>query len=237
MKRSEQINDLAAALAAAQGQMGGALKASDNPFFKSRYADLASVWQACRKPLADNGLAVIQTVRVEYDNVNPDVAALANAVSEKVRPPAVVVTTLLAHHSGQFIEESLTMWPRENSPQAIGSCTSYARRYSLAAMVGVYQQDDDAESAEGRKTYGDDSGADEAVAGLQDVVKAVALGDAPLLRTLWNEQNVVGNAAHIWKLLNTKQKKAARDLLQQTDPRQPTTEATPAVETGGPDEP
>ena len=60
MNTSEQLNELADALYKAQAVMGGALKDSANPFFKSRYADLQSVWEACRKPLTDNGLSVQQ---------------------------------------------------------------------------------------------------------------------------------------------------------------------------------
>ena len=133
MKRSESIEQLAAALAVAQGQMGGALKASENPFFQSKYADLKSVWEACRKPLSDNGLSVAQTPAVRE----------ANGYE-------VVVTTLLMHLSGQWIENELSMWPKDSTPQAIGSCISYARRYALASLVGVYQADDDAESAQSR---------------------------------------------------------------------------------------
>jgi len=81
--QSDQINDLAAALSKAQGEITGALKDSANPFFKSKYADLASCWDACRTQLSKNGLAVIQT-------------------TEKVETGVCVVTTL-THASGQWI--------------------------------------------------------------------------------------------------------------------------------------
>ena len=64
MIHSEQINELGAALAKAQGLIEGAKKDSANPFFKSKYADLASVWEACRKHLSDNGLSVTQCPQV-----------------------------------------------------------------------------------------------------------------------------------------------------------------------------
>ena len=67
MQTSEQINELAAALAKAQGEITGALKDSANPFFKSKYADLASCWDACRGPLSRNGLSVIQVGAVIED--------------------------------------------------------------------------------------------------------------------------------------------------------------------------
>ena len=131
MSQSEQINELAAALSVAQGKITGALKDSANPFFKSKYADLASVWDACRSALSENGLAVIQT-------------------TEAVDPSTVTVVTTLAHKSGQYIKGILTMVPKDPSPQAIGSCLTYARRYALAAIVGVAQVDDDANAASGK---------------------------------------------------------------------------------------
>lgn len=129
--QSENIEALAAALAKAQGEITGALKDSSNPFFKSRYADLASCWDACRAQLSKNGLAVIQTT-----------LATDGATVE--------VLTTLAHASGQWIRGRLRMAPKEATPQGIGSCITYARRYALAAMVGLAQIDDDAESAHGR---------------------------------------------------------------------------------------
>ena len=131
MERSEQIDQLATALAAAQGEIENALKDSSNPFFKSAYADLASVWNAVREPLSKNGLAVIQ---------------LPSAAGS-----SVTITTILSHKSGQFISSDLTMTAREETPQAIGSCITYARRYALQSVAGVAPEDDDAEGAEGRK--------------------------------------------------------------------------------------
>ena len=62
MNQSEQINELATALANAQGIIATASKDKKNPFFKSKYADLASVWGACREPLSAHGLSVVQVV-------------------------------------------------------------------------------------------------------------------------------------------------------------------------------
>lgn len=132
---SADFSALAAALAAAQGRITGALKDSENPFFKSRYADLAACWDACRKALSENGLCVIQIPSVEED--------------------FVVVTTTLAHTSGQWVRSRLPMRPKDFSPQAIGSTITYARRYALASMVGLAQVDDDAESAQNRNPKAD----------------------------------------------------------------------------------
>lgn len=130
MERSEQINEIAAALAKAQGAMEGAAKDSANPFFKSKYADLASVWGACRGPLAENGIAVIQ--------------------SPSTDGPLVTVRTLLVHSGGQWFSNDLSAMAKDDSPQAIGSIVTYLRRYSLQSLVGVAPEDDDAEAAQGR---------------------------------------------------------------------------------------
>ena len=130
MEQSEQINELTKAIVAVQSVIEGAKRDNENPFFKSKYADLQTVWDVCRKPLTDNGLAVVQT----NDHADHGVT---------------VVTTLL-HTSGQWIRGRLTMRPVKDDPQGIGSCITYARRYALAAMVGIYQTDDDGEGASGR---------------------------------------------------------------------------------------
>jgi hypothetical protein len=125
--RSPSIAALAAALAKAQGEMEGAAKANVNPHFKSKYADLASVWDACRAPLSKHGLSILQPVRADG--------------------PHVTVTTILAHSSGEWIEESLTMTAQQNTPQGVGSAITYGRRYGLAAMVGIAPEDDDGNAA------------------------------------------------------------------------------------------
>ena len=128
--QSESIAALAAALSKAQASITGALKDSSNPFFKSRYADLASCWDACRKPLTDNGLAVIQTIDVG-----------------DVRP---VLVTTLCHSSGEWVKSFCPILTKDDSPQGQGSGITYARRYALAAIVGLAQIDDDAEAAQAR---------------------------------------------------------------------------------------
>lgn len=134
MRQSEQIHELAAALAKAQGQIEGARKDSANPFFKSHYADLTSVWDACREALSANGLSVLQSPRLL-------------AAGEQW---LVEVETVLMHASGQFIADVLAVPLLKLDAQAIGSATTYARRYALAAFAGVAPEDDDAEGAVGR---------------------------------------------------------------------------------------
>jgi hypothetical protein len=133
VNQSQSIAALAAALAKAQADISGAVKDSANPFFKSKYADLESVWSACRKPLTSNGLSVIQT-------------------TQPTKQGLMLVTTL-AHSSGEWIRGYMPILAKDNSAQSQGSAVTYARRYALAAIVGIYQVDDDAEAAQGRTSY------------------------------------------------------------------------------------
>lgn len=132
MNTSEQINELGDALAKAQGAIKGALKSEDNPFFRSKYADLAATWDACREALSANGLSVVQ-------------------VTGGDDPEIVRVTTRLIHASGQWIEGITVMRPTKADPQGIGSTITYARRYALAAIVGVAPEDDDGNAASSGK--------------------------------------------------------------------------------------
>lgn len=127
MKSSESINELASALCNAQGQMGGAVKDSANPFFKSSYADLTSVIKAIKQPFADNGLSYTQ---FPVSNEN-----------------GVGVSTRLMHISGQWLEMEYTLPTVKKDPQASGSAITYARRYALQSIAGIPTADDDAESA------------------------------------------------------------------------------------------
>jgi len=131
MNRSDSIIKLAVALVKAQAAMGNAVKDSKNPFFKSSYADLNAVREACLPALNANGISVLQpTVQVEG------------------KP---FVETVLLHESGEFIS-SLTevICAKANDPQAHGSGVSYARRYGLQSLVNLGSADDDGESAMGR---------------------------------------------------------------------------------------
>lgn len=125
--RSESIKELATALSKCQGKMESASKDAANPFFKSRYATLAAVWDACREPMAANGLSVVQLPEVSEE--------------------CVKLETILMHTSGEYISSTLVMRPVKNDPQGLGSCITYARRYALASVVGVSPEDDDGNGA------------------------------------------------------------------------------------------
>lgn len=132
MKTSDQINDLAIALAKAQAMMKPAEKNAINPHFKSSYADLNSVFETIRGPLSDNGLAILQ----EATSVNG----------------AVAVSTRILHASGQWIEfEPLIMPVAKASAHGVGSAISYAKRYSISAALGIVAHDDDDGNAASQK--------------------------------------------------------------------------------------
>ena len=133
MSHSEVINELAAALSKAQGEMQAAIKDKVNPFFKSSYADLGSVWDAARPVLSKHGLCVMQTTELVADGSR------------------IVMVTTLAHTSGQWMKSFLPLNPAKNDSQGIGAAITYLRRYSLSAIVGVVcDDDDDGETAVGR---------------------------------------------------------------------------------------
>ncbi len=119
---SESINELAKALALAQGEMRGASEDKVNPHFKSSYASLASVWDACRTPLSKNGLSIIQ---------NPD---MING--------ELFLITMMLHSSGQWMKSIIPVSNPKGTPHALGSSLTYMRRYSLSAMVGIAPCDD-----------------------------------------------------------------------------------------------
>jgi len=125
---TEEIGKLALALANAQAEIEGAKKDATNPFYKTNYADLSSVWDACHKALNKNELAVVQMVDGKE------------------------LVTILAHSSGQWVKSRMALYPKDWTVQSIGSAITYARRYALAAMVGVCPVDDDGEEAVGRKS-------------------------------------------------------------------------------------
>ena len=125
---SPTIAALAKALSAAQGEVEGAVKGKENPAFRSKYADLAAVWDACREALTKHGLAIVQSPGPCADG-------------------RMEMTTLLAHSSGEWMRGTLTIPLAKVDAQAYGSATTYARRYALAAFVGVAPEDDDGNAA------------------------------------------------------------------------------------------
>jgi hypothetical protein len=141
VRNSEKVDQIAIALNKSQAVMESAKKNSDNPFFHSKYADLAEVWDTCRKPLTDNGLSMVQTIGsvTSSEKTSPD---------DKGRTKPYIyltVTSRLQHISEQFFEDSITM-PVPADPQDMGKAATYLRRYGMMALIGIAPEDDDAES-------------------------------------------------------------------------------------------
>lgn len=126
---------LAAALVKAQAAIRNPQKSQDNPFFKSKYVDLAGVWDAIREPLTSNGIAVVQLPKVDGDKVG--------------------IETCLIHESGEKICAFFPLSVGINAKaQEMGSAMTYLRRYAISAMVGVApeDEDDDGNAAQSSKT-------------------------------------------------------------------------------------
>jgi hypothetical protein len=134
MQQSESIANLAKSLSAVQGKLTYAKKDSKNPFFKSNYADLESVWDACRDLLSSNGLAVSQFPGL-YSELDKSMSLI----------------TILTHISGEWISQEMSVPMTKPDAQGAGSCLTYMRRYALAAVVGVVQADDDGNAASSPK--------------------------------------------------------------------------------------
>lgn len=128
MNKSDSISKIAPALTKAFSAIGGAHKGTSNPFFKKSYADLGSVMEACKQPLLDNGIVVLQPVGHDESGG--------------------YVETVLLHESGEWISDRMQITcSKVNDPQAYGSAVTYARRYSLQSMAFIPSVDDDGEGA------------------------------------------------------------------------------------------
>jgi hypothetical protein len=118
------------ALCKAQAEMHNAVKSSNNPYFKSKYADLATVWEVAKGPLHSNGICLTQVL----DGTD--------------------LVTILGHTSGQYLESRINLRPVKDDPQSMGACITYMRRFSLAAICGIATEDDDGNTASGNNTGG-----------------------------------------------------------------------------------
>lgn len=134
MKSSENIGELAVALCKAQSEMGAVKKGSDNPFFKSSYADINAVIETIKESLNNNGISYLQPPKV------------VEVAGEKI----TVIETILLHTSGQFISSETEVKAKDgNDPQKYGAGITYARRFGLQSLVGLPAEDDDGNKASG----------------------------------------------------------------------------------------
>jgi hypothetical protein len=124
MEMSESITKVSAALVQAQTEMRNPYNSADNPFFKSHYAPLDAILSLVRPILAKNGLLIMQSTGGDGSYAS--------------------VTTTVLHSSGEYIRsDPLILRPSKLDPQGIGSALTYARRYSLSAILGIAGDDDD----------------------------------------------------------------------------------------------
>ncbi len=132
MYQTEDIKELVSALSKAQGKMEPAKFNRINPHFKNRYADFTAIMEACREQLSLNGLSIMQ---------------YCETMNEKL-----YLVTMLAHVSGQWIKSLFPLNPKNMDSQSIGSAMTYAKRYSLSAILGIVsdEEDDDGEASHGR---------------------------------------------------------------------------------------
>ncbi len=120
MTKSETITNIAKALVNFQKEVPAVKKGADNPFFKSKYADISSILEVIREPLAKNELSFAQFPSGDGG-----------------------LTTILMHTSGEWIEETFLMRPVDTKPQTYGSMITYMRRYALGAVLGIATEIDD----------------------------------------------------------------------------------------------
>lgn len=188
---SPQIGDVFGALAKAQGEIKDAIKDKANDHFRSKYATLAAVYEACRTALSKAGVAVVQ---IPY-NDGKDVG----------------VSTVLGVASGQWISAKLQVSPARYDAQGLGSVITYLRRYSLSAMVGVApDDDDDGEAAMGRPTAGNGRDPDaNAKANKPRSTRATNVESAP-----GNGSAPAGNRGDQREAAQTAEQNAARDVAQ-----------------------
>lgn len=129
LKKSTEIGELSKALTAFQKSAPkiikdkkGKIQLKSGASYEYDYADLASIWDKIRGSLADNGLSAIQSPTTMQGQ------------------PAL--TTLLAHESGQWVEDTMELKMAQDTPQGQGSAITYARRYALSAMLGIVADSD-----------------------------------------------------------------------------------------------
>ena len=205
------LKNLFTAMAKAQAKLETASKGAYNPFFKSRYADLAAVWSACREALTSNGIAVLQFPRHSEDN-------------------SVHLETMLCHSSGESISRTFSMPVKEQTAQGYASAITYLRRYALSATVGVVaDEDDDGATASGTVkpgvgTHKPTEGAKETLTNAQieiterlfgTIVDCFDAGNVELAQTaiesalLEPEQKV-----YLWGMLDSKQRSALKKVSE-----------------------
>lgn len=193
MRSSESVVELSKAFNLAQSQMGGAKKDAANPFFKSKYADLAAVMEAIAEPFANNGLSFMQSPGM-YDD-------------------KICVTTRIMHESGEWIEGDTILPPTKADAQGYGSAVTYGKRYGLQAMCGVPSVDDDGNAAvqqQASLVKIDPKVKKDLVA---QTTQYLADGDGEAIKEIWAEFDPDEKAV-LWKEFNSQQRSSIKELIK-----------------------
>jgi hypothetical protein len=138
MLKSESIAEITKAICKMQSELKPASKSCKNPLYNSKYADLNEIWDIAKEPLSKNGLALIQGAESVTDGTNNYVR----------------ISSILSHISGEWFETHLDIVPipecidKANgkyavTPQSVGKCIMYGRRYGMSALLGVVSEEDD----------------------------------------------------------------------------------------------
>lgn len=197
MKTSESITAISKALLKAQREITFAAKDATNPHFKSKYADLPSVIDAIKPALNDAGIMFMQTASPS------DSGSLA-------------LTTRLLHESGEWMEDTATVPLPKNDPQGYGSAMTYARRYSLAAITGLYQEDDDGNAAS--KPAPSKAAANKISTLAQAIEKKFAAGDEYGAFEAWEMRNMdADESVSVWGLLGSKTRSTLKTMKTEAE--------------------
>ncbi|HHZ68820.1 MAG TPA: single-stranded DNA-binding protein [Methylococcaceae bacterium] len=163
MEKSDSIKNIAAAMCKAQSEMGGAHKGANNPFFKSKYADLSEVIKVVKEPFANNGLSFVQFPINDGDKIG--------------------VETILMHESGEWLSNSFTVKATKQDAQGAGSVITYCKRYGLQAVAGIPSEDDDGNSASSNKPSKPDENDMAWIASAKENPDAINSIDSPVYKT------------------------------------------------------
>lgn len=202
MDKSESIKEIAIAMCKAQSEMGGAHKGANNPFFKSKYADLGAVVQAVKEPFVNNGLSYVQFPIEEGGRIG--------------------VETILMHISGEWMSCPFTVNLQKQDAQGAGSAITYCRRYGLQAVAGIPSDDDDGNNASKKAPK---KAAPELPKPLYEVYEYVLaqyeLGDLQAVGNSFEGFELKEEMVAVWKMFNSKQRAAIKkftDSDQYTKP-------------------
>jgi len=198
MKTSESIVNIAQALLKAQRAITFAVKDSKNPHFKSTYADLGSVINACTAALNESGIVFMQ-------------------MPSPSEPGTIALTTRLLHSSGEWIEDTATCPLQKVDPQGYGSANTYLRRYALAAAVGLYQDDDDGNAASAGTTKAEEVNRTQVMKVRSSIQAHIVAGRDMGVLEEWEAAQELGPefCKGVWSGLTTPERDAIRNLNNQ----------------------